>query len=107
MAFYCPNCGVQLQDGVNFCPNCGASVNGRSAASSSGLGNAVKTAAVIGGAAVAANAVSNLAWRLTHRPRPIYTPPPPPPPPPHHRGPGPRGHHGPGGPGGPRGGGRW
>ena len=25
---FCPNCGQQLSEGVNFCNNCGASING-------------------------------------------------------------------------------
>lgn len=110
MAFYCPNCGVLLQDGTNFCPNCGTPVNSRTTASTSGLAGVAAAAAVVGGTVLAANAAHDLAWKLTHRRRPIYTPPPPPPPMPHHRspgpGPGPRGPHGPGGPRGPRGG-RW
>lgn len=122
MAFYCPNCGVTLQDGTNFCPNCGVSLNSgtTASASGSGLGGVMTAAAVVGGTVLAANAAHDLAWKLTHRPRPFYAPPPPPPP--HHRrGPGPRGPfgfggpHGPGGPhgfggpGGPRGprGGGW
>ena len=110
MAFYCPNCGASLQDGTNFCPNCGVSLNSGTTASASGsgsgLGGVAAAAAVLGGTVLAANAAHNLAWKLTHRPRPFYTPPPPPPPPPpHHRGPGfgPRGPHGFGGPGGPGG----
>ena len=107
MAFYCPNCGVMLQDGTNFCPNCGTQLNARATApaSGTGLGGVAAAAAVVGGTVLAANAAHDLAWKLTHRRRPIYTPPPPPPPMPHHRGPGPG--PGPRGPRGPRGGGRW
>ena len=83
MANYCRSCGAALDDGVNFCPVCGTALNGsgnnNANTASTGIdgSDVLKTAAVIGGAAVGASALTGLARRLTHRRRPPYMGPPP------------------------------
>lgn len=101
MAKYCANCGAEIGDGGNYCPECGAAVGGYvNARSSSGVSDAVKTAAMVGGTVLGATALNNLAWQMTHRRRPPYcgfrrsAPPPP--------GPGSGGFGRRGGPGGRR-----
>ncbi|MCD7748668.1 MAG: zinc-ribbon domain-containing protein, partial [Oscillospiraceae bacterium] len=65
MSYYCPNCGLEVADGVNYCPSCGASMTG-------GLSSAARTAATVGGVVLGASALNNLAWQLGHRRRPMY-----------------------------------
>lgn len=104
MSVYCQNCGAELLDSANFCPQCGASITG----AQSGTSDAARTAATVGGVVLGAAALESLAFRMSHRRRPMYgAPPPPPPRRPPMRGPGGFGG-GPGGFGGPggRGGGR-
>ncbi|MCD8005310.1 MAG: zinc ribbon domain-containing protein, partial [Oscillospiraceae bacterium] len=67
MSVYCQNCGAELLDSANFCPQCGASVTG----GGSGVSNAAKTAATVGGVVLGAAALENLAFRLSHRRRPM------------------------------------
>ena len=110
MSLYCQNCGAALADNANFCPQCGASTNSCTP-TDSGMSDAAKTAATVGGVIAGAAILNSLGRRLAHRRRPLYGGPPPMPRP--HPGPRPGPHHGPdpgfGGPGpGPRrGGGRW
>ena len=80
MAYYCPNCGLELRSGENFCPNCGTPLSG---AANSSLLHTAETAAAVGGVILGASALSGLARKVSHRRRSIFAPPPPPPPPPH------------------------
>lgn len=128
MSKYCTNCGAEMGDSVNYCPQCGTPADGYAGASeNSGLSDAARTAAVVGGTVLGVSALNNLARQMAHRRRPPYYGPMGGPGPGWRGGPGPGrpggpggpGHgpggpgHGPGGPGrggpgGPgRGGGRW
>ena len=83
MSFYCQTCGALVNDGSNFCPSCGAALNNTAYdanynntydnSNNGGKGSGVlKTAAVVGGVALGATALSGLARNLTHRRRPPY-----------------------------------
>ena len=71
MAYYCKNCGLELDYQTNFCPNCGTAVgidNQVDADEGSGVG---KTIATVAGAALGIS----LLKRLT---RNVHVAPPPP-----------------------------
>lgn len=71
---YCGNCGVQIQDTVNFCPNCGAAMNNTTAAGTqnSSYTGAAKTAATIAGTAVGVSLLSRLFRRRCRPPMPPH-----------------------------------
>ena len=117
MTYTCRSCGGAVDENVNYCPYCGALVTVNADGSTYNYGNysnasgtnntadnknssdALKTAAIAGGAVLGASALTGIARNLTHRRRPPYMgmgggrPP---------MGPPPGGHGGMGGPGGGR-----